>query len=63
MIGFTNPELEFSFSSTQQNEKQRQNILITCIKYTGSIKYHLKLPVCFGDSLKLLLTQTHRSVM
>lgn len=31
MIGFTNLELQFSFSSTQQNEKQRQNILITCV--------------------------------
>lgn len=26
-----------------------------CIKYTGFIKHDLKLPVCFGGSLELLL--------
>lgn len=31
MIGFTGPNLRFSFSNTQQNEKQKQNILITCV--------------------------------
>lgn len=34
-----------------------------CIKYTGLIKHDLKLHVCFGGSLDLLLTQTHRSAV